>query len=668
MYIHPYFLNPNGFHLIRYVSDPSFRHIIMYGGSSSAKSYSVAQIILCLTMTEASKTLVMRKVGAHILDTIYQDFKTAASQLQINGYFTFKDGLKRVDCINGAQIVFKGLDDPEKIKGISSFKRIVLDEWSEFTKDDDDQLNLRLRGREGQQKIYTFNPISEDHWIKKEIFDKEEWEEQPNDGVVIGGVKIPKKLTEVKSIRHNTPKPMMNPKTGEIVQHAPDMVVIQSTYLNNFWIVGSPNGKYGFYDEQAINNFERLKRLRPDFYKVYALAEWGVITTGLEFFSSFNTVKHTGNVSYNPELPIHISVDSNVLPYITITYWQLDTSEGSHIMQIGETLAESPNNTVRKSAVLVADRLRELGADKVFIHGDASTRAANNIDDEKRSFLDLFIDTLQKNGITVEDKVSKKNPSVAMSGEFINAIFDEILPDLKITISENCHTSIDDYASVQKDKNGAILKARLKLKSGQSYEEKGHISDTMRYLVTDLFDEQYIEFANRRKRNLYAKGGLIQYYNPSAENKYSGDILYFMPNINGRFAFMHGRLCGDRWHVVGAGIVESESVDAMEETIMSSNAEIIVIESPESYFPFVRRLRDVHPDVRAKKLKADIPRRISATSDLVKTMILFNPELVENDGYGRFVANMLDYGANPDSIEAGAVISGFIEFASKWNI
>ena len=40
-------------------------------------------------------------------------------------------------------------------------------------------------------------------------------------------------------------------------------------------------------------------------------------------------------------------------------------------------------------------------------------------DDEKRSWMDLFIDTLQKEGFEIEDKVGNKNPSVAMTGEFI---------------------------------------------------------------------------------------------------------------------------------------------------------------------------------------------------------------------------------------------------------
>lgn len=668
MIIHPSFFNPNAFLLKRFVDDPQFRHIILYGGSSSGKSYSIAQIILLQTLTEKTNAIVFRKVGASIKDTIYQDFKTAAVQLKIADCFTFRDGINLIKCNNGARIVFKGCDDSEKIKGLSSFKRVVLDEWNEFDEEDTKQIRKRLRGMEGQQIIYAFNPISEEHWIKRNVFDKEEWEEKQYDYLRVFGLNLKKEYCEVKSVRFNKPKPMLNPRTGQIDMHPTDTVVIQSTYLNNFWVVGSPDGTYGFYDEQCIADFERDRINDPNYYNIYALGEWGVLRTGSEFFGSFNRGVHCKKIDYDPELPIHISVDSNVLPYITITYWQVDTANGMEVKQIGETLAESPNNTVRKSAKLVADKLIEMGVYKVYLHGDASTKAANNIDDEKRSFLDLFIDTLQKDGIEVIDCVGNKNPSVSMSGEFINAIFDNIIPNIKIMIGENCRSSIDDYLSVQKDVNGAILKTKVKNKiTKQTYEQHGHISDTFRYLCVDVLREQFLEFSKRRKRNLYAKDGFIKFFNPQIENKYEVKIMYVIPNLNGNIVYLIGCLCGQKWHITEAAIVKSLSTEWLKSLILARDADEIVIECQDSYFPFIRTLREELPTVKAMRLSGDIEKRIAATSDLVKEMLLFNPDNLDNDiDQGAFVANLLDFGQDKESIEAGAVVSGFIQFASKW--
>ncbi len=679
-------LNPVGFYLIRFLQDLTIRFIILFGGSSSGKSYSVAQIILIFTLWEGSNTLVMRKVGASIRDSIYQDFKTAADQLGITNLFRFSDGVKTITCLsNGARIVFKGLDDSEKIKGLSSFKRVVLDEESEFEEEDYKQIRKRLRGMVGQQIITTFNPIKETHWIKTQIFDKEKWHDIPKT-VEIAGRELPPQLTDVKSIRMNEPKSILNPRTKEIEEHPSDTVVIQTTYLNNFWVVGSPDGTYGFYDEQCVADFERDRLNDPDYYNVYALGEWGVIRTGSEFFSSFNRGVHTEVCEYDPTLPVHISVDSNVLPYISITYWQIALEgDKKHIRQIGETCADSPNNTVRKAAKLVAKRLHELLCTtrpiavrgtprpvahntKVYLHGDASTRAANNIDDEKRSFHDLFIDTLQKEGIEIEDKVSNKNPSVPMSGEFINAIFDKTFPGMEITIAEDCKISIEDYMSVQKDVNGGILKTKVKNKiTMQTYEEHGHISDTFRYVVVDLLREEFLLFSNRRKRNLYAKDGAIHFFNPDTKCAYSREVAYAMPNVNGKFALVHGKLCGEKWHILDVQLTETASTDEIKQILIDTASPQTIIECAPAYYRFVKELRKELPGVRAMQEVPDIDRRIAATSDFVKNHLLFNEERLNDDVvYSTFMANLLDYNKDSDCKEASAVLSGFIQFVVKF--
>lgn len=671
MRINPRKLNPLGFHLMKLMQNTAIRLIILFGGSSSGKSYSVAQLVLIMTIWDGENSLIMRKVGASIGKTIYEDFKVAAKQLGIFHLFKFKDGVRQILCLsNGAKIDFGGLDDPEKIKGISNYKRLVLDEWSEFESEDFKQVRKRLRGKVGQQIITTFNPINETHWIKKEVFDREKWHDVSMD-IVIGGRKVPPELTAVKSIRMNEAKYILNPRTKEVEEHAPDTVIIQSTYLNNFWVVGSPDGTYGYYDEQCIADFEKDRINDPDYYNIYALGEWGVIRTGSEFFGSFARSKHTAEVAYDPTLPVHLSVDSNVLPYITCTYWQVAVDGDRYeVRQIGETCAESPNNTVRKAAKLVAKQLHEMGVDRVILHGDASTKAANNIDDEKRSFHDLFIDTLQKCGIDVEDKVSNRNPSVPMSGEFINAIFDGILPGLNITISDVCKVSIEDYQSVQKDVNGAILKTKVKNPTTkQTYEAHGHISDTLRYIVADTLREQFLAFSNRRKRNLYARDGVIHFYNPATQCRYSKDIAYAMPNVNGKFALVHGKLCGDKWHIINLALCETSSTDEIAELLVKEGAAQTIIECAPAYFRFVRDLRKRILNVRAMNEAADVARRIAATADFVKNHLLFNEAAInDNIEYARFMTTLLDYNKNTgENYEASAVLSGFVQFVVKFS-
>ena len=449
--------------------------------------------------------------------------------------------------------------------------------------------------------------------------------------VEIAGKALPEELTKVKSIRMNSTKSILNPRTRQIEEHAPDMVVIQSTYLNNFWVVGSPDGTYGYYDEQCIADFEKDRLNDPDYYNVYALGEWGVIRTGSEFFGSFHRGRHSGEHPYIPDLPIHISVDNNVLPYISVSYWQVDLSTGIKIWQFHETCAESPNNTVKKSSKLVGKYLKDIGyCDKVYLHGDASTKAANSIDDEKRSWMDLFIDTLQKEGFEIEDKVGNKNPSVAMTGEFINAIFDEIVPGIEIGIDESCTVSIEDYMSVQKDANGAILKTKVKNKTTmQTYEEHGHLSDTFRYVVTDLCHEEYTAFSNRRKRNLYGNKGAFSYFNPGTEHEYSNKIVYVMPNVNGHFLLVQAFKCGEKWHLVDVVYRQTSSMDEIKSSIKHHQANPYIVECSNAYFPMVRELRETLPDVRVAKEFPDVDKRIAATSDYIREYFLLSESMLE---------------------------------------
>ena len=660
-------LNPNGFYCLQFFNDETIRFIVLFGGSSSAKSYSVAQTVLIQTIYDGENTLVMRKVGASILKTIYEDYKVSAKGLCIDKLFRFTQNSIR--CIyNGAKIDFSGLDDPEKIKGISNYKRVQLEEFSEFDIEDFKQIRKRLRGKKGQQIVMTFNPIRETHWIKKDFLDKEKLHEIPME-VFIGGQKMPEQLTKVKRLLMNEPKSVMNVRTKEIEQHPSDTVVIQSTYLNNFWVVGSPDGTYGFYDEQCIADFEKDRLEDPDYYNVYALGEWGILRTGSEFFGSFNKGRHMKAVSYNESLPIHLSIDSNVLPYISISYWQIDFDNGKHLWQFSETAAENPNNTVRRAAKLVIERLHKMNyTGKVYLHGDASTKSANNIDDEKRSFHDLFISTLNEKGVEVEDVIANSNPRVSMSGEFINAVFEGSIPGLSITIGDSCRVSMEDYQSVQKDANGGILKTRVKNKmTMQTYEEHGHFSDTFRYVVCDLMKEEFISFSNKRKRNLYARDGFVTFYNPSGEYKYSDSLCYVMPNVGGVFLMIYGRKCGELWHVVDVVYTDSVSTENMKAAIEARDTANVVIECSDAYYPFVREMRESSSkEIRVIKEFTDIDSRIAATSDYVRSLIRFNEaEASDNVDYGKFLSSLFDYNKDSQNKDASAILSGFIQYVVK---
>lgn len=653
--------SPNAFWLWRYTLDKSVRFIVLYGGSSSGKSFSVAQFFSILAFYEGCNMLVMRKVGASIEKTIYADFRAA-----INGI----DGL--AECCrfkqnsivfnDGGKIDFSGLDDPEKIKGISQYKRVFLDELSEYDETDFKQIRLRLRGQEGQQIVAAFNPISEEHWIKKKWFDRETWQDIPME-LTIGNETLPQELCAVKSVRMNSEKMILNPNTGEYDRHAPDTIVIQSTYLNNFWVVGSPDGKYGYYDQQAIATFENDRINDPDYYQVYALGEWGHIRTGAEFFPSFSHGVVCGRFKYNPELPIHISMDSNVLPYVTATFFQKEykPDDVQQVTQIDELPIESPNNSARKAAKVIAGRLREYGySDKVYLHGDASGKAANTIDEQNRSFFDLVIDELEHEGFEVEDCIGNKNPSVATTGEFINAVWDGRVPGVAIRIDNDCTTSIDDYQAVQKDENGAIAKQKVTNPvTKQKYEAHGHVADTLRYICADLLRAQYTEFSMGRKRSIYSEGE-FKFFNPSTEYDYERTEVYVIPSIGGLFVIARLARVGDRWHLTDVCRRGVKGNEEIERAVMSLPADQYMVECQPAYFQMVRNLRSSLGNVSVLRMGADVRTRIMATSDWVRSHVRINPDMLGEAEYGQFINDVLDYSdtSSDDTVGASAALSG----------
>ena len=559
--------SPNAFWVWRYTLDPSVRNIVLMGGSSSSKSYSVAQFLSILTYWEGTNQLVMRKVGASIEKTIYTDFKTAINGIEgLAEHCRFKQNSIVFD--NGAKVDFTGLDDSEKIKGISQYKRVFLDELSEYEENDLKQIRLRLRGMEGQQILAAFNPISELHWIKKKWFDLEEWHEVPME-LTIGGEKLPPELCRVKAVLMNSPKMILNHRTGEFEEHAPDTVIIHSTYLNNFWVVGSPDGKYGYYDYQAIANFERDRINDPDYFQVYALGEWGHIRTGAEFFPSFNRGTVCGKFPFNRDLPIHLCMDSNVLPFVTATMFQKEykPDDVQQVTQIGELPIESPNNSARKAARVIAKHLRAIGyTEKVYLHGDASGKAANTIDDNNRSFFDLVIDELEHEGFAVEDCVCDKNPSVATTGEFINAVWDGRVPGVVIKIDNSCGTSIDDYQAVQKDENGAIAKQRVKDPvSKLTYEPHGHcfVGDTM---VTTDHGEVPIKDIKIGDRVL-TRFGFSNVYNSLCTSRNTRYFLVTLHGVTLRCTYDHP-IYTDR------GFVPAYQLRAGDEIVKLKNGEL----------------------------------------------------------------------------------------------
>lgn len=277
------------------------------------------------------------------------------------------------------------------------------------------------------------------------------------------------------------------------------------------WEDGTLNKKFKYIQSRVHDNIPFLKAF-PDFiknkkemlsryeYEVFVEGNWNYrLKTGGEFFKSFKPDEHMGPLSADADIPFHVSVDNNVYPYIAITIWQIsDDADKYHIRQVGEITAKEPNNTASKAGDLVKRWLDGVGNSMtVFIYGDPTTQSRNTIDDNKKTFLDKFISSIETK-YPIQKRIFSKAPPVASTAEFINCIYEGKVQGLSIMIDEECRASVSDYIEVKEDSTGGMLKKKVRdPMNGITYEQYGHLSDTKRYFIVKAFESKYNEFKNR---------------------------------------------------------------------------------------------------------------------------------------------------------------------------
>lgn len=173
-------INSNVFNPIyfKYQLRNNNRYQIYFGGSSSGKSFSLAQRTVLDVLSGNRNYLIVRNVQSTIKRSCLNEITKAISNLKMSEYFEVNKTDMIITCkLNKKQILFCGLDDVEKIKSITPIDGVITDIWVEEATETEykavKQLDKRLRGKSKVTKRLTlsFNPILKDHWLYNEYFD-----------------------------------------------------------------------------------------------------------------------------------------------------------------------------------------------------------------------------------------------------------------------------------------------------------------------------------------------------------------------------------------------------------------------------------------------------------------------------------------------------------------
>ncbi len=149
---------------------------IFYGGSSSGKSYFCADRCVIDMLSGGHNYLVLRKVANTVRRSVFNQIAKSIRKLKVSELFSVNKSDMVITCQNGYQILFGGMDDPEKVKSVTPAKGVITDIWveeaTEFDYEDIQQLDKRLRGKSTVRKriILSFNPIYQTHWIYVNYF------------------------------------------------------------------------------------------------------------------------------------------------------------------------------------------------------------------------------------------------------------------------------------------------------------------------------------------------------------------------------------------------------------------------------------------------------------------------------------------------------------------
>lgn len=158
---------------------------IFYGGSSSGKSWFLAQRCVLDVLAGGRNYLVCRQVARTIRSSVFQQVERVIREVGLLDYFTINKSDALITCKNGYQVIFAGLDDTEKIKSIVPAVGVITDIWIEEATETDSRSvkDLYKRQRGGDESIakrmtLSFNPILQTHWIYEEHFKSIAWADE----------------------------------------------------------------------------------------------------------------------------------------------------------------------------------------------------------------------------------------------------------------------------------------------------------------------------------------------------------------------------------------------------------------------------------------------------------------------------------------------------------
>ena len=219
------------------------RYRVVKGSRASKKSTTIALNLICRMMEyPLANVLVIRKTASTLKNSCFAQLQWAINRLGVSAFWKSRISPLELEYLpTGQRIIFRGMDDPQKITSITVDKGFLcwafFEEAYEITEDEFNFVDESLRGQlpDGYfiQCTLSLNPWSATSWIKSRFFDTQ---------------------------KENT-------------------LAITTTYLQNEWLSAEDRKQF---EDMKITDYQR--------YVVAGLGQWGVPSG--RYFREWDESKH----------------------------------------------------------------------------------------------------------------------------------------------------------------------------------------------------------------------------------------------------------------------------------------------------------------------------------------------------------------------------------------
>lgn len=154
------------YELHRDIREGGHTHYWMKGGRGSGKSSFISiEIVLGILQDGAANAVILRKVAANLKDSVMEQIAWAIRALGVEDEWERKASAQEmIRKSTGQKILFRGCDDPKKLKSIKFQQGYAKYIWYEEVDEFSGMGEIRsinqslMRGGEGFQIFYSFNP------------------------------------------------------------------------------------------------------------------------------------------------------------------------------------------------------------------------------------------------------------------------------------------------------------------------------------------------------------------------------------------------------------------------------------------------------------------------------------------------------------------------------